>query len=158
MNVQTLIACTVIVCAFLIIRYRQRRQQEEPEPVYDTADLTDAIHALAALSDQLENADRMIADLHACNPCELIRGFRAEWSGIDGKRRHIDFLADGQNGATAGLMQAAQESRDRINAEIIELVRAMGAALDDGSAPALQLDAVGETVDETTAAANAGEW
>lgn len=156
MNVQTVIACLLIIAAAVI--YKRRKAADDQPQEYDAAELADAIRALCALSDQLENCDRMLADLHACNPSELLRSFRAQWCGIDGRQRSIDFWANGTNGATAGLMQAAQSERDRLNAEIIDTIRAMQAALDDGSAPALQLDAVGETVDETTAAASAGEW
>lgn len=155
MNVQTVAAVIAIIAAF--VWYTRRRRSEQPQE-YDAAELTDAIRALYSLSDQLENADRMLADLNACNPRELLRGFRAQWCGLDGKQRSIDLLANGQNQTTAGLKAAAQEERDRLNAEIIDTIRAMQAALDDGSAPALQLDAVGETVDETTEPAAAGEW
>lgn len=125
---------------------------------YDTAQLADAISRLCELSDQLTAADRMLADLAACSPRSLLRGFRVNWCGIDGRSRNLDFLATGKNRATAGLRTAAQESRDQINAEIIELVRAMGAALDSGEAPAIYLDAVEKTVEETTEPATAGEW
>lgn len=125
---------------------------------YDAAQLHEAIAALAALSDQLENADTMIADLAACNPRELLRGFRAQWCGIDGRRRHIDFIADGSNGTTDGLKRAARDQRNQINTEIIETIRAISAALDAGDAPALHLDAVEKTVEETADAAAAGEW
>lgn len=155
MNIQTFIACLLIVSGFLLYRYKRARQQPQE---YDAAELTDAIRALYSLSDQLENADRMLADLNACNPRELLRGFRAQWCGLDGKQREIDLLADGANQTTAGLKAAAQEQRDQINAEILATIRAMQAALDDGSAPALHLDAVGESVDETTETAEAGEW
>ena len=122
---------------------------------YDAAELADAIHKLCELSGQLTTADRMLADLEACSPRSLLRGFRVNWCGIDGKSRMLDFWATGDNRATAGLREAAQESRDQVNAEIIALVRAMAAALDSGEAPAISLDAVENTVDETTAA---GEW
>ena len=156
MNPQTLIACIIIITAAVVyIRYRTRRQDPEH---YDAAELSEAIELLSKLSENLENADRMIEDLNACNPRELLRGFRANWCGIDGKRRTIDFMADGRNGATFGLKQAAQDQRDRVNGQIIALIRAMNAALDAGTAPALELDAVGETVDETTDAGTVGEW
>lgn len=159
MNLQTLLFIFALA-AFIAFRerakMRQRAADAEPQ-YYDAAELTDAIRALYALTEQLENADRMLADLEACNPRELLRSFRAQWCGLDGKNRSIDLLADGANGATAGLKAAAQDQRDQINAEIIDTVRAMCAALDDGSAPALHLDAVGETVDETTAPAFLGE-
>lgn len=125
---------------------------------YDTAELAEAINRLCELSDQLTAADRMLADLAACSPRSLLRGFRVNWCGIDGKSRMLDFLATGKNRATAGLRDAAQESRDQINAEIIALVRAMAAALDSGEAPAITLDAVEKTVEETADAATAGEW
>ena len=155
MNVQTVIAVIAIIAAFVI--YSRHRRSEQPQE-YDAAELHDAIKALYALSEQLENADSMLADLNACNPRELLRSFRANWCGIDGKRRTIDLLATGKNQTTKGLMTAAQEQRDQINTEIIATVRAMQAALDNGSAPALHLDAVGESVDETTETAEAGEW
>lgn len=147
------------VLALLAVSEHIKRQRagDQPAEEYDAADLADAIRALAALCDQLENTDTMLADLAACDPSQLLRSFRAQWLGIDGKQRRIDFLADGRNGATAGLRQAAQDQRDRLNAEIIATVRALGAALDAGTAPALQLDAVGGTVDGTTGQAAAGE-
>lgn len=155
MNIQTFIACLLIVSGFLLYRYKRTRQQPQE---YDAAELHDAIKALYLLSEQLENADSMLADLNACNPRELLRSFRANWCGIDGKRRTIDLLATGKNQTTKGLMTAAQDQRDQINAEIIATIRAMQAALDNGSAPALHLDAVGESVDATTETAAAGEW
>ncbi len=141
-----------ILAIIAVSRLIKRRRAAEMRDFYDAAQLGEAIRALAELTQQLENADAMLADLEACNPSSLLRGFRAQWLGIDGKRRHIDFLTDGRNGATAGLKQAAREQRERINSEIIETVRAMGAALDAGIAPALMLDAVERTVDGTTAA------
>lgn len=141
-----------------IITAGRRTEEEAPPEHYDTAELSDALHHLVSLSDQLANVDRMLADLDACDPSSLVRGFRTQWCGIDGNRRTIDFLTDGQNLATAGLRQAAQEQRDAINAQIILEVRALGAALDSGQAPALNLDAVGKTMDETTGPATVGEW
>ena len=151
-----LLAVGAVVVLLVSRRIVARRQQTGDQ--YDAAELAQAIRTLARLSDQLDSADRMLADLAACDPRSLLRGFRVNWCGIDGRSRGLDFLATGRNRATAGLRAAAQENRDQINAEIIELVRAMAAALDSGEAPALQLDAVGETVDGTTAAATAGEW
>lgn len=147
MNVQTVIACIIIIAAFLL--YRKFRKPVEDQQYYDAAELIEAIRALSALADQLENADRMLEDLSACNPRELLRGFRAQWCGIDGKQRQIDFLADGRNRVTAGLLTAAEEQRDELNDEIIAAIRALAAALDAGAAPALEVYAVGETVDET---------
>lgn len=157
MNPQTIFVCIAIIAAFLWYSKRMKAEKDDAQ-YYDTAELHDAIQALHTLSEQLENADSMLADLNACNPRELLRGFRAQWCGLDGKQREIDLLADGANQTTAGLKAAAQEQRDQINAEIIATIRAMQAALDDGSAPALHLDAVGESVDETTETADAGEW
>lgn len=156
-NAALLLFGILAICA--VSRHIKRQRDAEPDgDQYDAAQLSDAIRALAELTYQLENADTMIADLNACDPSSLLRGFRAQWCGLDGKRRSIDFMANGQNGATVGLRQAAREQRDQINAEIIETVRALSAALDAGTAPALTLDAVGGTVDETTEPATAGEW
>lgn len=150
-----IISAVIMGIAALVQRYQNR--QKEPEQ-YDTAELAEAIGVLARLADQLDNCDRMLADLAACEPRSLLRGFRVNWCGIDGKRRGLDFLATGRNNATAGLRQAAQEERDRVNGEIIDLIRAMSAALDTGEAPALTLDVVGETVDETAEPVTVGEW
>ena len=152
------LAISALVLIVAALKQAADRRRNQTGDQYDAAQLSDAISALADLSEQLANADAMIADLNACNPRELLRSFRANWCGIDGKRRSIDFLTDGRNGATSGLMQAAQDQRDQINAEIIATIRALQAALDDGSAPALQLDVVGRSVDGTTSAADAGEW
>lgn len=157
MNVQTFIACLIII-AGAAVYFRFFRQEKKTGDEYDTADLLPAIQQLARLAESLENADTMIADLRACNPRELLRGFRTNWIGLDGKRRMIDFLANGRNNATSGLLTAAQDQRETINAQIIEIVRAMNAALTDGGAPAICLDVVGESVDETTETAEAGEW
>lgn len=157
MNPQTFLFCAAIVCAAIMYQKHRKAEAEQPQD-YDAADLREAIKALDRLSAQLENADRMIQDLDACSPCELLRGFRAQWCGIDGRQHSMDFLADGANRTTAGLKAAALDERERLNSEIIETVRAMQAALDAGSAPALQLDAVDETMDETTDEAAAGEW
>lgn len=141
-----------------------RKRREAPEPpeespcYYDAAELMDAIRALYALTERLQNADCMIADLDACSPSALLRTFRAQWQGIDGSRHEIGFFADGCNRATAGLKAAAQEQREQINAEIIATVRALNAALDAGEAPALHLDGVEKTVEESTTGASVGEW
>ena len=155
MNVQTVIACIAIVAAAAFyIRRRRSRSGDN----YDAAQLSEAIETLAQLSEELANVDSLLTDLRACNPFKLLRFFRAQWCGIDGKQRRINFLTDGRNGQTAGLKQAAQEQRDRLNAEIIALIREINAALDAGSAPALTVDAVGESVDETTEAVTVGAW
>lgn len=156
MNLQTVIVSIAIIAVIAVLN-RRRNQEEETQPEIDTADFSDTVKALSALMEQLENADRMIADLNACSPSELLRGFHANWYGIDGKQRHIDFIADGQNQATAGLKAAAIEQRTMLNREIIDAIRTMNAALDAGCAPALSLDVVSETVSITTADANAGE-
>ncbi len=155
MNLQTFVFCAVIIAAAaLYIRHKRARSGDN----YDAAELLPAIHELSRLAESLENADALVCDLNACNPHELLRGFRTNWIGLDGKRRMIDFLANGRNSATSGLLTAAEGQRENINAQIIELVRAMNTALNDGDAPALCIDAVGETVDETTDAELAGEW
>ena len=150
-----IISAVIMGVAALVQRYQNR--QREPEQ-YDATQLSEAIGALAALSEELENVDALLADLRACHPQSLLRFFRANWCGIDGKQRRINFMTDGRNGQTAGLRQAAQEQRDRLNAEIIDTVRAMAAALDAGVAPALTVDAVDETVDETAEPVTLGEW
>lgn len=151
------IICTAVLI-FAELKRAEQKRREQSRTEYDAAELHEAIRALCSLSDQLDNADRMLADLNACSPRQLLRSFRAQWCGIDGHRRTIDFLADGRNGATFGLKQAAQDQREQINHEIIETIRALNIALDTGEAPAISLDVVGETVDETAAAADAGEW
>lgn len=160
MNIQTIICIALIMLAYIAIRKRREAPEppEESPCYYDAAELTDAIRALYALTEQLENADRMLSDLEACNPRELLRNFKAQWCGIDGKNRSIDLWADGANGATAGLKAAAQEQREQINAEIIATVRALNVALDAGEAPALHLDGVEKTVEESTTDASVGEW
>ena len=150
MNAQTLLAAVGLITAAAALHRRYKRREQSPQ-YYDTAQLADAIKALYALTERLQNADTMIADLNACNPQALLRCFHAQWCGIDGKRREIEFFADGRNSATAGLLAAAQEQREELNAEIIDTIRALAAALDAGEAPALEVYAVGETVDETKA-------
>lgn len=155
MNIQTVITCIILIAAAaLYVKYKRSKSGDN----YDAAELLPAIHELSKLAESLENADALVSDLHACNPHELLRGFRTNWIGLDGKRRMIDFLANGRNSATSGLLTAAEGQRENINAQIIELVRAMNTALNDGDAPALCIDAVGESVDETTEAELAGEW
>lgn len=154
---ETVLAVLAVVGAVAAIKRHWQTTEEEPAK-YDAAELSDAIHALAELAEQLDNVDRMLADLQACNPRELLRSFRAQWCGLDGKQRSIDLWADGANSTTAGLIAAAEEQREEINAEICETVRAMAAALDAGCAPALRMNAVDETVDETTGFDSAGEW
>lgn len=153
MNIQTIIACVLIVSGFLLYRYKRTRQP----PTYDAAEQIEAIRQLYVLADQLENADRMLADLNACSPRSLLRGFQALWCGIDGRQRSIQLFADGRNRATTGLRDAAQEERERVNAEIIATIRAMNAALDAGTAPALTLDVVDDTVDGTSVSDYMGE-
>lgn len=152
----------VAALALLAFILTYRPKPDEPEQAarseYDAAQLCEIVRELAAICAQLENADRMIADLDACNPRSLLRSFRAQWCGIDGKSRSIDFLADGANQTTAGLKEAAQDERERINREILATVRAMQAAIDSGDAPAIRLDVVGGTVDGTTQTTAAGEW
>lgn len=150
MNAQTLFAAMGLLIAAAALHRRYKRREAPPQS-YDTAQLADAIRALYALTERLQDTDTMIADLNACNPSELLRNFRAQWCGIDGKQRQIDLLADGHNRVTAGLLTAAEEQREELNAEIIDTIRALAAALDAGSAPALEVYAVGETVDETKA-------
>lgn len=131
MNVQTLIACAVIVCAFLIIRYRQRRQQDE-HAYFDALELSDAVQELEKIMEQLENADRMTVDLAACSPGLLHRFFRAQWLSSDGKNRTIDLCARGRDKATRGLEAAARAERDRLNQDAIDLIRALAYAVETG--------------------------
>ena len=131
MNVQTLIACAVIVCAFLIIRYRQRRQQDE-HAYFDALELSDAVQELEKIMEQLENADRMTIDLAACSPGLLHRFFRAQWLSSDGRNRSIDLCARGRDRATRGLEAAARAERDRLNQDAIDLIRALAYAVETG--------------------------
>ena len=131
MNVQTLIACAVIVCAFLIIRYRQRRQQDGPA-YFDALELSDAVQELEKIMEQLENADRMTVDLAACSPGLLHRFFRAQWMSSDGRNRTIDLCARGRDKATRGLEAAARAERDRLNQDAIDLIRALAYAVETG--------------------------
>ena len=145
------------ICAIWFVSGYIASRRKPTGDDYDAAELSGSIEKLHELSEQLAAADRMLGDLDACNPHSLLRGFRVNWFGIDGKRRWLDFFATGINGATTGLRTAAREQRDEINAEIIQIVRAMAAALDTGEAPALRLDGVDETVDETSEEMIAGE-
>ena len=130
MNVQTLIACAVIVCAFLIYRYMQRKR-EEPD-YFDALELSDAVRELESVMEQLENADRMTTDLAACEPGLLHRFFRAQWLSSDGKNHTIDLCARGRDRATRGLAAAAQAERDRLNQEAIDRIRALAWAIESG--------------------------
>lgn len=130
MNVQTLIACAVIVCAFLIYRYMQRKREE---PAYfDALELSDAVQELARIMEQLDNADRMTIDLEACRPGLLHRFFRAQWLSSDGRNRTIDLCARGRDRATRGLATAARAERDRLNQDAIDLIRALACAVETG--------------------------
>lgn len=75
MTPQTVIACIIIIIAFAAYSRRIRGESDDSQ-YYDSAELTDAIRALYALSEQLCNADRMLSDLNACNPRELLRGLQ----------------------------------------------------------------------------------
>ena len=162
MNVQTLIACAVIVCAFLIIRYRQRRQQDE-HAYFDALELSDAVQELEKIMEQLENADRMTVDLAACSPGLLHRFFRAQWLSSDGKNRTIDLCARGRDKATRGLEAAARAERDRLNQDAIDLIRALAYAVETGPRRKVTIrqrtkppDAVEKTVGKTMNSGTAG--
>lgn len=119
------------MCAFLIIRYRQRRQQDE-HAYFDALELSGAVQELKKIMEQLENADRMTVDLAACSPGLLHRFFRAQWLSSDGKNRTLDLCARGRDKATRGLAAAAQEERDRLNQDAIDLIRALAYAVETG--------------------------
>lgn len=130
MNLQTVIACAVILCVFLYLKHRQSRQDE---PAYfDALELSDAVRELESIMEQLENADRMTADLATCEPGLLHRFFRAQWLSSDGKNRTIDLCARGRDRATRGLAAAARAERDRLNQEAIDRIRALALALESG--------------------------
>lgn len=129
MNVQTLIACAVLVCVFLYLKHR--KQKEEPE-YFDALELSEAVQELESIMEQLENADRMTVDLAACEPGLLHRFFRAQWLSSDGKNRSIDLCARGRDRATRGLAAAARAERERLNQEAIDRIRALAWAVESG--------------------------
>lgn len=129
MNVQTLIACAVLVCVFLYLKHRQ--QKDEPE-YFDALELSEAVQELEKIMEQLENADRMTVDLAACEPGLLHRFFRAQWLSSDGKNRSIDLCARGRDRATRGLAAAARAERERLNQEAIDRIRALAWAVENG--------------------------
>lgn len=131
MNLQTLIACAVIIAGFLLYRHFQRNQPDEP-PYFDALELSEPVRELESIMEQLENADRMAADLAACEPGLLHRFFRAQWLSSDGRNRSIDLCARGRDRATRGLAAAAQAERDRLNQEAIDRIRALAWALESG--------------------------
>jgi hypothetical protein len=129
-NLQTFVFCAAIIAVFLIYRYRQRQRAE----YFDALQLSEAVQELAAVMEQLENADRLTADLEACRPGLLHRFFRASWMSSDGKNRTIDLCATGRGRASRGLAEAARAERDRLNQETIDRIRALACALDAGDA------------------------
>lgn len=130
MNVQTVIACAVILCVFLYLKHRQGRQDDRS--YFDALELSDAVRELESIMEQLENADRMTVDLAACSPGLLHRFFRAQWLSSDGKNRTIDLCARGRDRATRGLAAAARAERDRLNQDAIDLIRALAYAVETG--------------------------
>lgn len=135
MNAQTLLAIAALL--FVIVRFRGRQIEPEPEPdTVDALELSEQIKTLADTLAQLENADRLSIDLYACTPTELHRFLRAAWVSSDGKNREIDFCADGGT-VSAHLADAAAAERDRLNRAIIDQIRALADAV--STAPATEL-------------------
>ena len=128
MNLQTLIACAAVLCGYLYIRHRQRKQDQPP--YFDALELAEAVRELGDIMEQLETADRMTVDLYACKPGTLHRFFRTTWQSSDGKNRTLDFCARGRDRATRGLAAAAQEERDRLNQEALDRIRALAMAIE----------------------------
>ncbi len=128
MNLQTVIACAVIIAGFLL--YRRFRRQPDEQPYIDALELADDIRDLCGTLEQLESAQRMSCDLYACAPGELHRVFRTNWMSSDGKSRSLDLWADGSSRTSAYLTAAADAERDRLNAEIIDRIRALYARID----------------------------
>lgn len=129
MNIQTVIFCAAILAAFFLYRWYQRRQAEARQ-YFDALELSEAVNELAAIMEQLDNADRMMIDLEACKPGMLHRFFHASWLSSDGRNRTIDLCATGRGKASRGLAAAARAERDRLNQEVIDRIRALSLAVD----------------------------
>ena len=135
MNAQTLLAIAALL--FVIVRFRGRQIEPEPEPdTVDALELSEQIKGLADTLAQLENADRLSIDLAACTPTELHRFLRAAWVSSDGKNREIDFCADGGT-VSEHLADAAAAERERLNRSIIDQIRVLADAVN--AAPATEL-------------------
>lgn len=155
MNPQTIIACIVIVVAFVL--YRRRRKPAEPD-YFDALELSDAVRELGEIMEQLENADRMAIDLDTCEPGLLHRFFRASWVSSDGKNRTISLCARGRDKATRGLIAAARAERDELNQEAIDRIRALALALETGdSSQATVFAAPPDDQDEDETAGRSGQ-
>lgn len=132
---RTVIACIAIIAAYKIYIRRIQRAAEDEAPAFDALELSGEVQQLAATMQDLETADRMRLDLQTCKQGTLHRSFRTVWQGSDGRNRELAFLADGQSAASAALLDAATDERDRLNQEIIDRIRIL-AAMIDGTAAA----------------------
>ena len=131
MNLQTVLACAVIIFVFRLYRNKQQVQQEESE-YFDALELSDAVQELEKVMEQLENADRMAVDIDTCEPGMLHRFFRTSWMSSDGKNRTLELCTTGKDRTTRGLAIAARAERDRLNQEVIDRIRAIALALETG--------------------------
>lgn len=118
MNMQTVCAVIAIICAYAIIRHRQRRAAEQQQAFFDSARLQSEVNELHRCMNELEQLDAMIIDLRLCKPDELHKAFRVEWQGSTGQRHALDFMSTGANGNTRHMIELAESQRAELNEEI----------------------------------------
>lgn len=119
MNIQTVIACIVIIAVYLWIKHKRQQAEQEPEQTFfDSARLQNEVNALHRCMQELEQLDAMLIDLRLCKPDELHKAFRVQWQGSTGKEHALDFMSTGANGNTRHMIELAESQRDELNEEI----------------------------------------
>lgn len=117
-----LIAAGCMAALIAAVLRQRNEEQEEPEPLIDSAALIAEIERLHRRAQELAQLDDMIIDIRLCDPEKVQRGFRISWQSTSGAAHEYDVMADGKSVGTARLLEMAAAERAEVNEEIISLI------------------------------------
>ncbi len=101
--------------------YSRYNLNDDTEIEFDT--VNERIDYLNQLKQQLQSIEEMITDIESCQPDELEKVFRCEWSGAVGERFAYDLWVDGESHISKELLKIAYSERQRLRASLKAEIR-----------------------------------
>lgn len=101
--------------------YKHYKPTDDTDVEFET--VNERIDYLNQLKQQLVSIEEMITDIESCEPDELEKVLRCEWSNAVGERFSYDLWVDGENLVSKELLRIAYSERQRLRTSLKSEIR-----------------------------------
>lgn len=115
--------CFVFVLCGLYRLYNRYKLSDDSDIEFET--IKERIDYLNSLIQQLQTIEEMITDIESCEPDELEKPVRCEWTNVVGERFAYDLWIDGENIISKEMLKIAYSERSRLRTSLKSEIKKM---------------------------------